>query len=330
MAKSENQKLKLLYILKYLSEESDEEHLVSTQDIIAYLERHQISAERKTIYADLHLLEDFGYDILQVKSRVGGGYCLATRDFELAELKLLVDAALASKFITEKKTRELIGKLGKLASRHDAGQLERAVYVERIKNDNESIYYIVDEIHRAMQEDKQISFHYYDWGSDRKLHARREGKTYEASPFFLIWKDEYYYLVAYDADAGKSKYYRVDKMKDLQVLSERREGKEITGKENPVQIAGRDFSMFAGKTETVIMDFPEEMIGVVIDRFGKDITIRERSEGVYTTHVTISVSHQFFGWLTGLGGKVRLVSPAGVVEEYRDFLQQVAKIYDET
>ena len=327
MAKSENQKLKLLYILKLLAQQSDEKHLISMPRIIEYLEQQGISSERKSIYSDLKLLGEFGYDILYVKNRAGGGYCLASREFELAELKLLVDAVAASKFITAKKTRELVEKLSKLASVHEAGQLRRQVYVDRIKNDNESIYYTVDEIHRAMQENRQISFVYYDWGIDKQLHARKNGKHYCVSPFFLIWKGEYYYLVAYDGTTEMTKYYRVDKMKELTVCEEAREGMEITGKENPVLIAERDFSMFSGRSEVVMMEFTQDMLGVVIDRFGKNITLRPAGENLFATHVTVSVSHQFFGWLTGLGNKVRLTGPQEVKDEYIAYLASIQEMY---
>ncbi len=327
MPRSDNQKRKPLYILKLLIQQSDEKHPVSMPEIIEYLDRQGISAERKSVYSDLRMLEELGYDIIYQRGRTDGGYYLASREFELAELKLLVDAVLASKFITAKKTKELIEKLGHLASVNEAGQLRRQVYVDRIKNDNESIYYTVDEIHTALQENRQISFTYYNWGIDKQLHARRDGKSYVVSPYYLIWKGEYYYLVAFDSGQRMTRYYRVDKIKELKLLDAGREGMEITGRENPVLIAERDFSMYAGREEVVTMEFSRDMLGVIIDRFGKDITIRPADDDLFSTHVTVSVSPQFFGWLTGLSGKVRLKGPADVRQEYLDYLGTVLDQY---
>ncbi len=319
--------MKLLYILKLLEEKSDENHPVSTQQIIDYLDQQQIRAERKTVYSDIHTLEEFGYEIAARKGKESG-YYLKSRRFETAELKLLVDAVLASKFITAQKTKQLIKKLTDLSSVYDAGQLKRQLYMERIKNENDQVYLNVDEIHRAIRENKKIAFYYYSWGKDKRLHARRNQKRYRISPFYLIWKDEYYYLVAYDSEAALTKYYRVDKMQDMEVLEENREGHEITGQVNPAEIASRDFSMFAGKNQSVTLFFPEEMIGVVIDRFGKDITIRQRDEELFSARVSVSVSQQFFGWISGFGGRIRIEMPLEVKQEYVEYLKTLLAVYD--
>ena len=183
--------------------------------IIEELSKVSISAERKSIYSDLEALSDFGFDIISSKSRERSGYYLASRDFELAELKLLVDAVQSSRFITAKKTKELIGKLEKLASPYEAKQLQRQVYVsDRIKNSNESIYYSVDELHKAMQTNRRVTFRYYEWGPDGKMHFRKDGQCYEVSPYFLIWKDENYYLVAYD-ESNDVEVFRHEVIMDL-------------------------------------------------------------------------------------------------------------------
>ena len=327
MAKSENQKLKLLYLLKLLEEKSDEEHTVSTREIIEYMDQNGIAVERKTVYSDLKALQEFGYPVKLKKGRSNPGAYLDSRRFELPELKLLVDAVLASKFITAEKTKELIRKIAELASVHQAKALRRQVYVDRIKNENDQVYANVDEIHRAMQENLQIAFFYYSWGKDKQLHARRANKRYQVSPFFLVWRDEYYYLVAYDGEAEKTKYYRVDKMQEMEITSEKRIGHEVTGKVNPAEIARSDFSMFSGNTQPVTLTFPEEMIGVVIDRFGKELTIRDRGEGVFSVRIPVSVSPQFFGWLTGLSGKVKILMPEAVKEEYLAYLQKISESY---
>lgn len=332
MPKTSNQKLKALYILKILQEKTDDKHALSTQQIIEELDhKYEIEAERKSIYRDIKTLQEFGYEIVSSKSKELNGFYLAQREFELVELKLLVDAVQASRFMTVKKSRELISKLEKLASPYEAKQLQRQVYVsDRIKNSNESIYYIVDDIHRAMQENKRIRFQYAEWGVDGKMHCRRGGKEYEVSPFFLLWKDENYYLVAYDDEAGICKHYRVDKMMKLAVVEKERKGTQLAKTYNPATYVQQRFGMFSGETTMVTLQFKEDMTGVIFDRFGKDISIRKRDEEVYSARVEVAVSAQFFGWLTGVAPKVKLIAPQTVVQTYRKHLETILSGMDET
>ena len=220
MAKSVNQKMKLLYILKILTEKTDESHCLPAQEIIALLASYGITAERKSIYDDIECLNHFGYDIVNVKSRKGGGYYLASREFELPELKLLVDAVQASRFITQKKSRELISKIEKLAGPYEGKQLQRQVFVAgRVKTENESIYYNVDRIHKAIQDNAPVMFLYLAWNVKKELVPRHEGKKYRISPWALTWQDENYYLIAYDDEVGRIKHFRVDKMSNITQLS---------------------------------------------------------------------------------------------------------------
>ena len=194
MAKNSGQKLKMLYIIKILEEYTDENHPITTKELIEKLALFDVEAERKSIYDDIARLQDYGYDIIKKENRNGGGYYLGSRDFELVELKLLVDAVQSSRFVTERKSRELIGKLEKLVNKHDAKELHRQVYVAgRVKTDNESIYYQVDAIQKAIAENKQIEFVYLDWNAKKELVPRREEK-YLVSPWILMWQEEKYYL----------------------------------------------------------------------------------------------------------------------------------------
>lgn len=329
MPKSSNQKLKLLYILKILSEQTDEEHCMSAQKLIEELAKYDVKAERKSIYDDMNQLIDFGYDIILTKSRANGGYYLASREFELAELKLLVEVVQSSKFITLKKSKELIGKIEKLASQSEAKQLQRQVYVaNRIKTANESIYYIVDDIHRAIQDNEQISFQYLEWNLEKQLVPRKDGKLYQVSPWALTCKDENYYLIAHDKEEDKIKHFRVDKMGSIQVLSGiKRKGAALFERFDIADYANKTFSMFGGKQEIVTIQFQNQLIGVVMDRFGRDVSIRKRDDGHFSVRVTVAVSGQFFGWLTGLGAGACLTAPADIVEQYRTYLQNVIGNY---
>ena len=329
MAKSANQKLKLLYLLKILTEQSDEEHCMSAQALIEALGVYDIKAERKSIYDDIAQLIDFGYDIVLVKAKSGGGYYLAGREFELAELKLLVETVQASRFLTLKKSRELIAKIEKLASKAEAGQLQRQVYVaNRIKTANESIYYIVDDIHRAIQNNEQISFQYLEWNLNKGLVPRKDGKIYKISPWALTCKDENYYLIAHENESNSIKHFRVDKMGHIRVLTGvAREGAELFDRFDIAAYANKTFGMYGGKEEIVTLEFENRFIGVVLDRFGKEIPVRPRDEQHFSVRVQVALSGQFFGWLTGLGTGAKITAPAAVVEEYRSYLREVVGQY---
>lgn len=321
MSRSPKQKLKLLYLLRMLEENTDEHHPMSTPDIIERLAADDIHAERKSIYDDIAKLMDFGYDIVQLASRQGGGYYMAGRRFELAELKLLVDAVQSSRFITAKKSRELIGKLEQLASRHDAGKLQRQVYVAgRVKTRNESIYYSIDNIHRAIQENRQIQFTYLEWTVEKVLRPRKDGEKYQVSPWALIWREENYYLAAYDADSGVLKHYRVDKMGDVFLTDMEREGMEQFSRMDLAAYTNRTFGMFGGREEMVTLEFPNRLVGVVLDRFGREVELRPMEGGVFRIRVEVAVSGQFFGWLAGIGKEARVVAPESVEERYREWI----------
>ena len=324
MPKSENQKLKLLYLLRLLEKETDEQHPVTIQNIIDELEQYNIRAERKSIYDDISQLTQFGYDIVHLKTKVNGGYYLATREFELPELKLLVDAVQSSRFLTLKKSKELISKLESLANRHDATKLQRQVFVaNRVKTDNESIYYNVDAIHSAIQKNEQIRFHYFEWTVDKTKNLRKNGTFYQISPWILSWADENYYLIAYDEDESKIKHFRVDKMKNIEELNLQRNGSEAFSSFDSALYANKTFGMFGGKEELITLLFPNRMAGVAIDRFGQEKDLRKRDADHFSIRTKVAVSNQFYGWLAGLGIEVQILSPEYVREDYKKYLIEI-------
>ncbi|NLL79882.1 MAG: WYL domain-containing protein [Clostridiales bacterium] len=324
MARVGNQKCKLLHVLKILKENTDEAHPMTMAELIDRLAEEGIAAERKGIYRDIAELTDFGYNIRQKRSRTNGGYYLAEREFQLPELKLLVDAVQASRFITLKKSRELIAKIEGLANRYDAVQLQRQVYVaNRIKTGNESIYHTVDYIHRAMQSNRQISFCYFEWTVKKEMRFKRNGERYRISPWALTVKDENYYMAGYDSEMGILKHYRVDKMTDIRLEEEKRCGGEKYAGLDVAEYANKTFGMFGGEEETVTIGCADRLIGVIMDRFGTDVPVRERQVGEFTIRVKVVVSGQFFGWLTGLGKEARLLGPPQVVESYHKYLKEL-------
>ena len=324
MAKAYNQKMKLLHILRILNEKTDEKHYLTAAELIAELDKEGIPAERKSIYSDIEELNMYGYDIIHVKSRINGGYYMGSRDFELAELKLLVDAVQSSKFITRKKSEELIKKIEKLASVHEAKSLQRQVYVtNRIKTDNESIYYIVDDIHNAILNNQRIRFQYLDWDITKTLKPRKNGQWYEVSPYALIWAEERYYLVGYYGNNQEIRHYRVDKIGKMELLNEKREGMDNPANFDVAAYYNKMFGMYGGETENVTIGFPQKLIGVFIDRFGKDVDIRKREEGYLSVRVSVVPSGQFYGWIAGLGNEVKIMGPKTVQEAYCAYLKDI-------
>lgn len=319
----------MLYLLKILSEKTDENHCLSAQQLIEELAKLDIHAERKSIYNDIECLTAYGYDIVNRKAKTGGGYYLASREFELPELKLLVDAVLSSRFITTKKSRELIAKMEKLAGPYEARKLQRQVFVAgRIKTENESIYYSVDCIHNAIQDNAPITFVYLEWSPDKRLVPKHDGKRYEVSPWALTWKEENYYLVAYDNEECKIKHFRVDKMSRIEErYGEKRKGAETFQQFDIAEYTNCSFGMFGGKIETVTIQFPAALAGVIFDRFGKETDIRRMGPHRLSARIRVAISNQFFGWLTGLGSDVSILAPAQIREEYRSYLQGILEQY---
>lgn len=327
MARSANQKLKCLYLRQFLLENTDEAHPVTVSQMIDYLARHDIAAERKSIYDDIDGLRSYGLDIEYRKAQ-DGGYFIANREFQLPELKLLVDAVQSSKFLSLRKSNELIVKLEKLASRHEAQALRRQVYVtHRIKNMNESIYYNVDALHSAIAAGSRITFRYFDWDMNGKKKYRHEGKRYRISPWALLWDDENYYLVGYDAEHAERRHYRVDKMESITQTGEERLGKELFAGFDPAAYSRKVFGMYGGEPQKVTLRFESSMSNIVFDRFGRELILTPDREGGFTVTVEVVPSPQFFAWLTGLGAPVKILSPQPIVQQFCDYLQSVLDAY---
>ena len=333
MAKSENQKLKLLYLNRILHEQTDDQHRLNAEQLIAALDAYDIMAERKSIYGDILALQDFGVDIVAQKGR-GAGYYVASRDFELAELKLLVDAIQSSRFITERKSNELIGKVAALTSQYEARTLQRQVYVAgRNKTLNEGIYYNVDKIHSAISLNHKISFRYFEWKLDfsttQKVvkQYRHDGARYVISPWALTWDDENYYMVGFDTEADRIKHYRVDKMENIEELTDRRDGRDHFEQFDMASYTQKFFGMFSGEERSVSLRCRNSFISVIRDRFGSDAFLRPDPESAdhFRATVRVAVSPQFFGWIAGLGGGVAIHEPEDVREQFSEHLKNVTQ-----
>ncbi len=329
MAKGNNQKLKILYLMKILLEHTDETHSITMPQIISALESYGISAERKSIYSDIENLCLYGMDIIGEKKDKTFAYHVGSRQFELAELKLLVDSVQSAKFITVKKSQSLIKKIESFVSRYEAMQLQRQVFVaERTKTINESIYYNVDIIHSAINSDSQITFQYYQWDVNKEMVLRRNGELYRVSPWALSWDDENYYMVAYDSEAEKIKHFRVDKMLRINICDEKRDGKWVFDEFDMAVYAKKMFGMFGGEEERVKLRCRNEFAGVFIDRFGKDVMMMKDGDGHFTVSVDVALSGQFFGWVISLGDGVKIIEPQSVVERVRGEIERIMRQYE--
>ena len=323
--------LKLFYILQILLERTDEEHSLNAAQIGSILRsEYGISLDRHTLYSDIEKLSDAGYDIIKLEGKTNG-YAIASRQFELPELKLLVDAVQSSRFITKKKTEELIKKLETLCSREEAKQLESQVVVyNRPKTVNETIYYNVDKLHSAIYSNRRITFRYVDWTVHKQQEYRHGGVFYDVSPQHLIWDDENYYLVAFDEKEKRTKHFRVDKMRDMDILDRKRSEEAVNDPADPAGFAKKTFGMFGGTDLQVRLRCRDHLAGVIIDRFGSDVWMVPQDDGTFFASVTVTVSPQFFGWMTAIGSDMQLAGPEDVKEQYRQYLLSVLHGYEET
>ena len=326
MPKSDNQKLKILYILDYLQKNSHEDKPVRAAELISMLDRqHRISCDRKTVYSDIAALQEYGVDIVSIPGK-NGGYYVASRNFELPELKLLIDAVQSSRYLTEKKSRELIEKLCAQCNEQDAALMKRTVLVSgRVKSMNETIYYNVDAIQDAIYQNRQISFRYFDWDMKGKRNYRE--KEYRASPYGLCQDNENCYLLALSQRHGITSY-RVDRMSDISLTDQPRDPcPELTGK-SLVDHANRLFQMYAGDAVDVKLRFHNSLLNVVIDRFGKDTMLIPDGEEHFNFTVKVAISPMFLSWVIGFGSKAKVLHPASVVSQCRQLCREVMSQYE--
>lgn len=327
MSINSNQKLKLLYLLKIFLEETDDMHGLTSKEIIERLGDYDISVERKTLYSDIELLNYYGFDIIKEHQNRKVIYRIASRMFELPELKVMVDLIQSSKFITHTKSKELIKKLEGLLSTYEAKELNRQVYVsDVVKSSNESIYYNVDTIYNALNMNRSLDFLYFQWDTDKKKKYKHNGMIYNVSPWALLWENENYYLVGYDEVDKIIKHFRVDKIRSASLSSRKRIGKEVFKDYNISYYTKTFFQMYGGVVTKVTLHVDDSFVGIFIDRFGKDIPIKKR-KGYFETEVQVALSPHFYSWILALGNKVKIVAPELAVEGIKQLITTGEKIY---
>jgi predicted DNA-binding transcriptional regulator YafY len=333
MAMVKNQKLKLLYLMKIFLKKTDDEHMLTIPQLIEELKGYGVSAERKSLYGDIEALRSFGLDIVRCKSKTTG-YFVAGRTFELPELKILADAVASSRFLTEKKSAQLIGKIESLASEPQAKSLQRQIYVRgRVKNQNEKIYYNVDTINQAIAQKKPVSFRYFeyciDWQHARhwKKRYRRNGQKYHAFPYALLWDSENYYMTAYYEKYGGLSNFRVDKMDRMEIIENGDYERSDLPSFDAAEYSKEIFGMHSGKEENVTLRVDNSLIGVVLDRFGEETEISRAVGSSFYIRVKVIVSPMLLSRIFEFGGRVEIVEPKSLIEEYSRLVEESLSRY---
>lgn len=324
MAKNEKQKSKLLALARLFLMHTDSEHGLTLKEILCALENDGIKAERKSLYDDFAVLSECGMPIEKRGNGQSVTYRLTERRFQVAELKLLVDAVQSAKFLSERTARSLIGKLSELVSIHEAGALKREIYIsDRLCTESEAIYDAVDTVHTAIAENVKVSFLYFNYDEKKCKQYRRGGSRYLVSPWGLIWSDGNYYMIAYDSEEQLLKHYRVDKMEAAVLSDAIRDGRALGEALDLSVYAKKIFGMYHGEETLVVLRVENALAGVILDRFGHEPTFVPVDPDHFEVRVRVSVSPQFLGWIMSFGRAIRIVGPDEVVREYRKLAAEI-------
>lgn len=332
MAGNPNPKMKLLRVWDILRDHSDEDHPISAAEICRHLEKYGIPAERKGIYKDIEILQDYGLDIIPTKTPTAG-YFLAERDFEIPEIQLIADAVQAANFITPKKTRQLLGKLESKLSCEQSKDIRRSIYIDnRNKCDNEEIYYSIDVIHKAINAKKKIKFQYCKVTLPKEGKATEVGKELVISPYALTWANDRYYLVGNNAKYDNLIHLRVDKMKQVEMTDEKiRHFSQVSEYKTSFNIADyskKAFNMFGGKEVILDLRCDDSLIDQMWDKFGRDIYIRNRSDGRFTFSAKALLSEGLVAWILQFGKSVTVISPAELAKMVCDTAKETVEQYN--
>jgi len=328
MPRQSNQKLKLLYLMRILLEQTDENNVLTAPQLVDALSAYDVPANRKSIYDDIEALRLFGLDVI-LNDGKGGGYFIGRRDFELPELKLLVDAVQSSRLITSKKSSELINKLSKLTSRTQARQLNRHVYVAgRAKALNESIYYSIDNIHTAVSENKKISFKYFRYDTAKQRVYRKSGEEYIRTPVALCWSSDNYYLITYSPKYDHPfASFRVDRMEGVEVLDESADNFDHHAF-NIIEYTRQTFGMYSGTAISATLAFDTSLVSNVIDQFGSEVMLIDSGNGRFTLRTDVSASGVFLAWIAQFGDRAEIIAPDSLRDVMRDEMEKICKMYD--
>lgn len=309
-------KSRILFLQRYLYDHTDDENVVTTNDIIAILKEHGFQANRHTVQDDIAVLNDSGFDIITTKGAHSNSYHFGFRTFELPELKMLVDAVASARFISATKSTSLISKLATLTSRNLAPRLTSKIYTaKRTKTTRNSIFQIMDRISRAIDKKKKITFQYFEYSPTKKKALRHDGEWYINSPYALVWNEDRYYLVGYSDKWQKVVTFRIDRMKMPEIMKD--DAVPAQGFD-PSDYADKTIRMYSGKEQTVTLRCKNTRMNNLVDKFGLAFDTREDTAGTFLADVTVETSPTFYGWLFQYAGDIEIVSPEDVRREYKE------------
>ena len=322
------QKIKLLKLYEMLRQHSDEDRPLSTNQLCAMLEAEGITCDRRTLSEDIDTLNANGFEVLRRRTRYAKLYYIVDRQFELAEVKILIDSIQAASFITKQKTKELTDKVASLAGSHKASALKgNLVTFNTRKHANEAIYYTVDALENALQQKCRVSFHYFDLNEHGERISRKNGERYLVNPVGLVYHEDNYYLVTYHETHEATVNYRVDRMADVQIDGSLVVERAIALSDELGVYTERVFKMFNGPQATVELQFDRKLIDAIHDKFGDSVEITACKRGLCTATVEVLVSPVFFGWCFQFGKSLKILSPSYVAKEMKEHAGQVARMY---
>lgn len=317
-------KRRVLVLINYLYEHTDEKHQITSDDLVAYLKNSGVPANKKTLKSDLDLMVEAGFDIVTVSSKPNR-YFWGNRQFEMPELKLLIDAVTSSRFITEKKSRELVKKLTELASVNQRDELRRHLHGAggRFKAKNENIYYTVNDINEAINKRRRIAFRYFEYDGNKNRVYRNDGNEYELSPYDLIWNNDFYYVVGYSREHDNVSTFRVDRVEKVEVLKERAVKKPADYKVENYSTS--IFEMFEGEKVSVKLECKNELMKYVIDRFGEEVETKPKGNDRFIATINVSLSPNFYAWVFRFEGGMKIISPKNAVSKIKEMANEILK-----
>ena len=321
-------RIKLLKIWEILCQETDEEHPIESTELIEKLAEMDIHCERKTIYRDIETLIECGYEVMCVRGKKNQYYVL-DRSFDLPELHIMLDAVQAASFITPQKTKQLVDKIADLAGSRKGEVIKRNLVAFNItKNTNEQIYYSVDEIVRAISKKKKIEFKYFDYDANHKKVYRKDGNKYIMNPYSTVLSDDNYYLLGYNDKHKNIMHFRVDRMDNVRMLEDDIVPLDNNNEFDVTKHKREVFGMFTGSEESVRFVVHKSLLDVIFDRFGSDVKLIKYDEENYMFTADVQVSPIFIGWCCAFGKKVKVVSPANVVEQVKEYVKNIYEQYE--
>lgn len=318
---------KTITVLRFLWENTDENNQATTADIIDGVGKLGVSIDRHTIKPIVNQLTELGIDVIE-NSGSPNKYYIGTRVFELPEMKMLIDAVEAAKFISASRSKELVSKITSLAGPTEAKELKRHLYIDgRAKSESKNLLLTVDTLHIAINEKRRVNFMYYDYNVEKKRVHKHRGYVYQLSPYALVWQDDFYYVLGFSERHQKMTKFRVDRIDKIELATTRSRKKPDNFE--PVAFLKSIFSMYDGELQQIRLRCDSDMMKVIIDRFGKDVKTNSAGDNGFYADVEVSVSRTFFGWLFGFAGKIDIVSPKQVRDDYLSLAKTVVAKFEE-